>query len=102
MNIRYTGGMFEKSCNYKEKDDPRCNSCESPQRVAVISLCHFSGGFRVPSYRLYRLDGAGKIATADWIQADDDDDARNQARERVDGSYFEVWQRNRLVARIPE
>lgn len=56
----------------------------------------------MPTYRLYRLDGAGKITTAEWIEADDDDDARNQARERMDGIQYEMWQRNRLVARHPD
>lgn len=93
--------MFEKSCNYKDKEGARCNSCESLERIAMLWVRLFSGG-RVPAYRLYRLDGAGKIATADWIDADDDHDARTQARERADGSHFEVWQRNRLVARTPE
>ena len=55
----------------------------------------------MPSYRLYRLDGAGKISTADWIHADDDHEARNQARDRADGAHYEVWERNRLVAREP-
>lgn len=56
----------------------------------------------MPSYRLYRLDGAEKILTADWIQAEDDDDARRQAGERLDGGHYEVWQRQRLVARHPD
>jgi hypothetical protein len=51
---------------------------------------------------LYRLDGAGKISTADWIHADDDREARNLARERADGGHYEVWERNRLVAREPD
>jgi hypothetical protein len=54
----------------------------------------------VPNYRLYRLDGAGKIAAADWIEAVDDDDAARKAREREDGNTWEVWDRDRLVARI--
>ena len=93
--------MFEKSCVYKDKETPRCNSCESPAGIGVLCL-RAIGGCCVPSYRLYRLDGAGKIATADWIQADDDDDALNQARERMDGSQYEMWQRSRLVARHPK
>ena len=56
----------------------------------------------MPAYCLYRLDGAGKISTADWIHADDDHAARDQARERADGTHYEIWQRNRLVARIPD
>jgi hypothetical protein len=52
------------------------------------------------SYRLYRLDGAGKITTAEWIDADDDEDAARQARDRGDGGTWEVWDRQRLVMRI--
>lgn len=52
------------------------------------------------SYRLYRLDGAGKIASAEWIQAADDDQARRAASERSDSGNYELWERNRLVARI--
>jgi hypothetical protein len=54
----------------------------------------------VPNYRLYRLDGAGKIAAADWIEAADDKDAARRARDREDGNTWEVWDRDRLVARI--
>ncbi len=52
------------------------------------------------SYRLYCLDGAGKIATAEWLQADDEADAVRQARDRKLTIPCEVWDRNRLVARI--
>lgn len=58
------------------------------------------GGYALPAYRLYRLDGAGKIATADWIDAEADDDALRQAREA--GGNFELWQRRRLIGRVPE
>ena len=53
----------------------------------------------VPNYRLYRLDGAGKIASAEWLEADDDGHAARQAQDRgLDGPY-EVWQQNRLIVR---
>ena len=55
----------------------------------------------MPNYRLYRLDGAGKISTGDWIEADGDDDALRQAEERVDGGDFELWERKRLVGSSP-
>lgn len=55
------------------------------------------GGVRLPSYRLYRLDGAGKIVTADWIAADADDEAERYAHERVPDGRFELWERGRLV-----
>jgi hypothetical protein len=54
----------------------------------------------LPSYRLYRLDGAGKITTAEWIEAPHDDDALRQARELDRAGIYEIWDRNRLVARI--
>ena len=54
----------------------------------------------MPSYRLYRLDGAGKITTADWIDAEDDKAAKQAAELRVDSSTVELWDRNRLIARI--
>ena len=53
----------------------------------------------MPAYRLYRLDGAGKIMSADWIAADSDAEALQLLRDRVDGTRFELWERKRLVAR---
>ena len=58
------------------------------------------GGAALPTYRLYRLDGAGKITSAEWLDAADDEDAARQARERGDGGTWEVWDRQRLVTRI--
>ncbi|HEY8591440.1 MAG TPA: hypothetical protein VIL42_01085 [Sphingomicrobium sp.] len=54
----------------------------------------------MPNYRLYRLDGAGRISGADWIEAADDVDASNKARERAAGSRYELWQQDRLIERI--
>jgi hypothetical protein len=56
----------------------------------------------VPSYRLYRLDGAGKIVTAEWVEASDDQGALQEAQTRREGAQCELWDRNRLVARIPD
>ncbi|MGE5564109.1 MAG: hypothetical protein ACM3ZV_12520 [Bacillota bacterium] len=52
----------------------------------------------MPTYRLYRLDGAGRISTAEWIDAADDEAARRLAFDQSSGRY-ELWQRNRLVHR---
>jgi hypothetical protein len=57
-------------------------------------------GLKVAGYRLYCLDGADKVASADWIEADDDEAAIEVARERLDGQECELWQRARLVARL--
>jgi len=51
-------------------------------------------------YRLYCLDGVNKVASAEWIEADDDEAAVEAARLKFDGSECEVWQGRRLVARV--
>ena len=52
------------------------------------------------SYRLYRLDGAGKITSAEWIDADGDAAAVEQARALGRTGICELWDRKRLVAKI--
>ena len=51
-------------------------------------------------YRLYRLDGVAKVASAEWIDADDDQAAIAAAKEMMDGHGWELWNRTRLVIRI--
>jgi hypothetical protein len=53
----------------------------------------------VASYRLYGLDGANRVASAEWIEADDDRSAIEAAKEKFDGHRWEVWQGPRLIAR---
>jgi hypothetical protein len=55
---------------------------------------------RVASYRLYGLDGVRKVASAEWIDADDDCEAIEAAKTKFDGGHCEVWQGPRLVARL--
>jgi len=52
-------------------------------------------------YRLYVLDGAGKIGSGEWINAKSDDEAIVMARSRKLSLRSEIWDRNRLVATIP-
>jgi hypothetical protein len=59
----------------------------------------YPGGKALPNYRLYRLDGAGKISAAEWLEAADDDQALRQARTRCTTGTFELWDRYRLVGR---
>jgi hypothetical protein len=54
----------------------------------------------VAGYRLYCLDGANKVASGDWIEADDDSAAIDIAKATHDGSECELWQGKRLVARL--
>lgn len=70
-------------------ESERCRVCDSRNWV-----------WKVAGYRLYCLDGASKVASAEWIDADDDDAAIEAARERHDGYHCEVWQGRRLVARL--
>jgi hypothetical protein len=54
----------------------------------------------LPSYRPYRLDGAGKITTAEWIDAASDKEAVSASEARCSAGKYELWDRRRLVARI--
>jgi len=51
-------------------------------------------------YRLYRLDGAGKITTGEWIDAADDEEAMRVAHANGAEGKFELWERNRFVGSI--
>jgi hypothetical protein len=53
----------------------------------------------VEGYRLYRLDGVAKVASAEWIEADDDQAAIEVATKKMDGHGWELWDRTRLVIR---
>jgi hypothetical protein len=54
----------------------------------------------MPAYRVYCLDGAGKVWGAEWVDADDDAVALQTARRFKDGVRCEVWQGQRLVGRV--
>ena len=56
-------------------------------------------GLSVEGYRLYRLDGADRVASAEWIEADDDTAAIEAAKTRMDGHSWELWQRSRMIIR---
>jgi hypothetical protein len=53
----------------------------------------------LPNYRLYRLDGTGRISAAEWIDAADDDEARLKASGQSGAGRYELWERNRMVER---
>lgn len=54
----------------------------------------------MPTYRMYRLDGDGRIAGAEWIEAEGDSAAVEIARERAGGARLELWEGQRLVERM--
>ena len=71
---------------------------EKPKRP--LRRRRYFGFEQVANYRLYCLDGAGKVASADWIDADEDEAAVEVARETHDGYECELWHGRRLVARL--
>jgi hypothetical protein len=48
---------------------------------------------------LYRLDGSGKIDTADWLEAAAEEAAIAEARARFPDGGFELWHRQKLLHR---
>jgi hypothetical protein len=56
----------------------------------------------VASYRMYSLDGAGRIRSfAEEIIADSDEEAISTAREmKADALQCEIWEGTRLVAAL--
>ena len=52
------------------------------------------------NYRVYCLDGLNKVAAAEWLEADDDEGAIEQVKDRHDGYKCELWDGDRLVARL--
>jgi len=54
----------------------------------------------MPTYRVYCLDGAGKLEAAHLLQANSDDGALEAARELTDNGRCEVWRRDRFVGPV--
>jgi hypothetical protein len=52
-------------------------------------------------YRLYCLDDGRHIAHGEWFEADDDEHAVAIVSAKKLGLHCELWQGNRLVAKIP-
>jgi hypothetical protein len=52
------------------------------------------------AYRVYCLDGAGKVWSAEWVEAEDDAAAIDAAQRMTQASKCEIWQGQRLVGRV--
>ena len=52
------------------------------------------------TYRLYCLDGVGKVASAEWIEAAEDEGAIEMAENLRGDRSCELWQGGRLVMRM--
>jgi hypothetical protein len=66
----------------------------------VTSSSITGGDEALANYRLYRLDGAGKITSAEWLEASGDEEALQDARTRSESGSFELWDKHRLVERF--
>ena len=51
-------------------------------------------------YKVYCIDGADRVAAADWLEADNDEAAVALMKERHAGFKCELWQGTRLVGRM--
>ena len=51
-------------------------------------------------YRVYRLDGVGKIRGVEWLDALDDRIALQGARAIAETGGCEVWQLDRKIGRV--
>jgi len=54
----------------------------------------------MPAYRVYRLDGRGKVEAAEWIEAETDAEALQIAGDRNYCPPCEVWERDRFVGKV--
>jgi hypothetical protein len=56
----------------------------------------------MPTYRAYLLDTRGKIVWGDWIEADDEQDARRKAQELCSEGkpVVELWEGKRMVGDV--
>ena len=52
------------------------------------------------NYRYYCLDHIGHLHSADWFHAKNDEDAIKHIEAKHPDALCEIWQRNRLVARL--
>jgi len=53
----------------------------------------------VPAYRVYHLDGAGRVDSAEWLEAADEESAVAAAlKAPLKAVTAEMWQGNRRLA----
>ena len=99
VNLDYTCVPIKKSFDYKQKAHVRSNLGESLHECLMLAVLARCGDFALNNYRVYRLDGAGKIIAAEWIEAAEDSDALREAHALASGASFELWLKARLVER---
>ena len=53
-----------------------------------------------PRYRVYTLDGVRRIVSADWIDANSDEEAIAIVQATCRGLQCEIWHGERFVAKV--
>jgi hypothetical protein len=53
-----------------------------------------------PNYRVYCHDGVRKVVSAEWVAAANDEEAIAAVRILYPGLHCEIWDGNRLVAKL--
>ena len=82
----------------RKRSNPKRPYPFAPEKPLSVRLA--DQGEQVAQYKVYCIDGVNKIASADWLEADDDEAAAALVRERHDGFKCELWQGARLVERL--
>ena len=52
------------------------------------------------TYRYYCLDSVGHLHSAEWFEAESDEEAISVIEAKHENDRCEIWQGNRLVAKI--
>ena len=81
----------------KETRRPKSSAKASTAGLTVVRFW----GEPMVAYRLYCVDGAGRFVASDLIEADTDSDALEIARGLEQRVACEVWDRDRLIGKIP-
>ena len=53
------------------------------------------------TYRYYCLDDAGHLHSAEWFEAENDEDAVAKVEAMHPDALCEIWHGGRLVAKVP-
>ena len=81
-------------------------ACVAYRTYRRLELVHLNlgrcvcGRAGVASYRVYFLNGQGRIVRAAELNCDTDEEATEQAKALASGQAVELWDRARLIGRF--
>jgi hypothetical protein len=76
-------------------EQTKCNSCE---RIIGVTSC--DGLAQMSDYRVYVIGNDGHFVSAIQLDCADDNAAIESAKQFVNGHDVELWQRDRIVAKL--